>query len=354
MSDSGEAGKKPAVPSWQLNSQSTAPKDAEPAPESPSRETVIEQARKFLDEDEVRKASTDKKIAFLEGKGLNSEEITELLGVSRNPEATAPSHSEDAAPSQIQQPASNPPTQPSYPSQQARDTPPIITYPEFLTTPPHPTPLVTKSRLLTTLYIFGGLSALLYGTNTYLVEPMLASLTTSRLSLAETTSENLQKLIDKLEGVVSEIPAAKSGKLEVDTVEDEESDEDPTEMFHRDIGVQTSLPATPSLSRPASPAPPATHLDDQTSRLESLNKSISGLTEDSTAEGHVTNALSTTVSVLREYLDGLAYVAPSYGYANAYSGINGSGPKDLDDEIVKITVLGSPCFKTSSLQELGA
>jgi hypothetical protein len=59
-------------------------------PESPSRETVIEQAKKFLEEEEVRNASTDKKISFLEGKGLNSEEITELLGITRNQEATAP------------------------------------------------------------------------------------------------------------------------------------------------------------------------------------------------------------------------------------------------------------------------
>jgi hypothetical protein len=170
---------------------------------------------------------------------------------------------------------------------------------------------------------------------------MLASLTTSRLSLAETTSENLRKLINKLEGVVSEIPTATVGKREMDKEVDEESDEDPSEMFHRDIGVQTSLPATPSLSRPASPSPEATHLSDQTTRLTSLGTSITGLIEDSISEGHETNDLSTTISILREYLDGLAYVAPSYGYGGSYA-LGGTSAKEQDDEIgrVKASIRG--------------
>lgn len=171
---------------------------------------------------------------------------------------------------------------------------------------------------------------------------MLASLTTSRLSLAETTTENLQKLINKLESVVSEVPPPKNGTLEVEREEDGESDEDPTELFHRDIGVQTSLPTSPSLSRPATPGLQATHLDDQTARLTSLNTMISGLVEGSTTEGHEINDLSTTIGILREYLEGLAYVAPTYGYASSYGGLGGSSVKDQDDEIgrVKASIRG--------------
>jgi hypothetical protein len=99
MGDSDSSDKKPGVPSWQLQSKLTDTKEAEQAaPESSSRETMIEQAKKFLKEDEVRNASTDKKIAFLEGKGLKSEEITDLLGVTRNSEASA------APPSQVRSP----------------------------------------------------------------------------------------------------------------------------------------------------------------------------------------------------------------------------------------------------------
>lgn len=164
---------------------------------------------------------------------------------------------------------------------------------------------------------------------------MLEALTTSRLSLASTTSTNLEKLITKLEGIVSEVPPSSKSKAD-EKEADSESDEDPTEMFHRDIGVQTSLPASPFLSRPTSPSPQATTLDGQTARFTSLNNSITGLVEDSTAEGQSTNDLSTTISLLREYLDGLAYVAPSYGYANSYSGVLGNGAKDMDDEIGKV------------------
>jgi hypothetical protein len=89
MSDPDQGEKKPGVPSWQLKVKDAAPKEEEkPAPESPIRET-IQQAKKFLEEDEVRNASTDKKIAFLESKGLRSEEIQDLLGITRNSEASS-------------------------------------------------------------------------------------------------------------------------------------------------------------------------------------------------------------------------------------------------------------------------
>jgi hypothetical protein len=90
MSDSDHREKKAAVPSWQLKTEDESAKEEErPAPESPTRETIIEQAKKFLEEDEVRNASTDKKVAFLESKGLRVEEIQDLLGVTKNPEASS-------------------------------------------------------------------------------------------------------------------------------------------------------------------------------------------------------------------------------------------------------------------------
>jgi hypothetical protein len=198
------------------------------------------------------------------------------------------------------------------------------------------------ARLRTTLYLFGGLSALLYGTNNYLVTPMVAALTESRLSLASTASSNLSKLISKLEPLVSELPPQKPHP---DTLKpsstpymDEDSDEDPTELFHRDVGVQTSTPSTPR-----SPSPSRGHGDAvsvQETRLKSLSSRISSLVEDSTSEGQESSDLTTTVAVLREYLDGLAYVAPTYGYGvGGYAGL--SRDKE-DDEIgrVKASIRG--------------
>jgi hypothetical protein len=158
---------------------------------------------------------------------------------------------------------------------------------------------------------------------------MLQSLTTSRLSLAETSKTNLSKLITKLEEQVSEIPPTHQHHKQGN--EDEESeDEDPSEMFHRDIGVQTSPPS----SRTSSPSPtPHSTLEDQTSRLYSLKTNLSTLIEDSTSEGNDVSELESVIGVLREYLDGLAYVTPTYGFGGVGSY---SGSTEKDDEISRV------------------
>jgi hypothetical protein len=89
MGNSEEDNKKGGVPSWQLKpsdaSQEGKPEGQNPASQlTPSRTSVIENARRFLLEDEVRNAPTDKQVSFLESKGLESHEIQELLGVTRN------------------------------------------------------------------------------------------------------------------------------------------------------------------------------------------------------------------------------------------------------------------------------
>ncbi|KAH6682781.1 peroxisomal membrane anchor protein conserved region-domain-containing protein [Halenospora varia] len=360
MSDSDEE-KKGGVPSWQLKKDESAVEMTKESPAEPeSRATILEQAKKFLEEDEVKDATTDKKVAFLESKGLSGEEIQQLLGVSRNPEASSDSSTsatESLPPPQTSQPSqdaysrmaasqtSQPPapTQQTYtppPSSSQSPQPPIITYPEFLITPTAPQPLITKPRLLTTLYAFSALSLLLYGTNTYLVTPMIAQLTSSRHELASTASTNLQKLIEKLEGLVSTVPnyVAEKKKEEGEEDDGESETEDPTELFHRDIGVQTSPILSPSSSHPPSPPPgPASTLNDQVARLSSLTQSMKDLITDGTSEGSNTSELETTISVLREYLDGMAYVTPSYGFgAGGYSGGYGAGGKAEDDEISKV------------------
>src|SRR5271167_3546719 len=94
MDDSGQDRKKSGMSSWQLKSKGSGTKDTEKPTKSPGRETFIEQAKQFLEKDEVRNASTDKKIAFLESKGLRSEEIQDLLRMTPNPEASAPAASQ--------------------------------------------------------------------------------------------------------------------------------------------------------------------------------------------------------------------------------------------------------------------
>ncbi|KAI6714680.1 hypothetical protein JHW43_002761 [Diplocarpon mali] len=322
MSDSDPA-KKDGVQSWQQRPVADSVK-IDPAPtQTESRETVISLARKFLEEDNVRDASTDRKIAFLESKGLQREEIQTLLGVTQNVEVDASSSESpeltNPPPRSIPHPL--PQYTPQIPSQ-----PPIVTYPEFLTTPQHPTPLITKPRLLTALYLFSGLTALLYGTHEYLLTPMLASLTSARLSLASTSKSNLEKLVTILETLVSEIPADIRNKKATDGTQtpSTESDPDPTEMFHRDIGIQTS----PPLTRPSSPTPLHTHV----ARLGALKDLLKEIVANDSAERHEISEVEGDMGGLKEYLNGIAYVPPSYGYVP----VGWNSRKQDDDEIARL------------------
>ncbi|KAH8811562.1 SPX domain-containing protein [Xylogone sp. PMI_703] len=346
MGEPDEKQKPSGIPSWQIKATESSNPAAQEDPEPASREDVVAQARKFLEEDEVKDASPEKKAAFLETKGLQKDEIQALLGEEEKaPEIAAPPpdqtpESHDEMP--ISQSQTSPP--PSPPQQQFRDAPPIITYPEFLTTPTSPAPLVTKASLLTTVYVFGGLSALLYGTNNYLIAPMLESLTESRLSLAETATSNLTKLISKLEGMVSEIPPtvtigslhkAETGEIAAGESSEEE---DPTELFHRDIGVQTSMPSTPSRSHSISSSNEPSVLENQTSRLFDLSRNVRSLLDFDTAEEESAKELSTSVSMVQEYLDTIVGAARRYDFVGTAYGVSGTGRSsgEQDDEISKV------------------
>ncbi len=168
---------------------------------------------------------------------------------------------------------------------------------------------------------------------------MVATLTESRHELAEAAQTNLDKLVAKLKELVSEVPqdllpASEQYKDEPD----EDSDSDPSELFHRDVGVQTSIPASPADSRPTSPNPPFTSiLDQQTRRLSVINSHITELLEDSTSEGHHSEEVTTTINVLREYLDSLMYTPSSFvGYAGAYGGSSDTKSGEENDEIANL------------------
>jgi hypothetical protein len=281
----------------ETSSTAAAATEASDATELP----LVEQARKFLEEDSIRDASRARKVAFLEKKGLNSEQIEQLLG-SEQP-STSASDSElktvhdttETSREDTNTTSSTPPSEPARsdtvtsPSLSKRDIPPIITYPEFLLKPQKPPPLVTFERLARAAYAFAGVSALTYAASTYIVQPMLESLTEARHELAAGAEGNLETLNEKLESVVSHVPYIASSSVLLRQRKQQEFDDDlestvsdPTELFHRDIATQTSPPG----SRPRSPS--TTHdlhnLEStlapslaQTSRLESLNSSLSEL-----------------------------------------------------------------------------
>ena len=90
MSDSSKP-KANSIPSWQRAEILEDEKKGEVVRQLPENrldakgphDNLSEQALRFLDHDEIRKASTEQKIEFLEKKGLASDEIQRLLVVSR-------------------------------------------------------------------------------------------------------------------------------------------------------------------------------------------------------------------------------------------------------------------------------
>jgi hypothetical protein len=205
-----------------------------------------------------------------------------------------------------------------------------VTYPEFLTKPQRDPPLVTTNGLLNTLYAFGGLSTLLYAASRYAVEPMVEKLTSARIDLHETTSKKLETILTQLESTVSVVPSYNNSGANA-TSETDDID-DPSEMFHRDIGTQTSFPTTPSAS---SQGKGETESKLQADRLSKLAKSLTGLTNDYKKQSTEAQDTKVFLDTFRDELDSMTYGhhAELFG---AYD-INKKRKKpDSEDEIRKV------------------
>jgi hypothetical protein len=363
-----DTSKSSSIPSWQRpnktaeESPSPASDDAPASTASTSRQALLDQASKFLEDESIRDAPTERKVSFLESKGLSSDDIQQVLGISRNVEASTSTPAEDktqeetpsTSPTQYQatpsppatsSPPSNtmPQSRPApVPTPASRDVPPIITYPEFLFEPSKPPPLVTMRSLLYTLYGATGLGASLYGASEYLVKPMIASLTSARHELASTADANLQKLNEKLEKTVSVIPAeltARKSKPSSDEDEDDASSitSDPTELFHRDVATQTISEPTPLLSAtgPVNSADsaafsPSTAVNNHVSRVESITSKLREIVDSEKDASTLDDSMRTRLTDLHHYCDGLIYSGPTYSTGSTYGvwNSNTSGSSD--------------------------
>lgn len=223
------------------------------------------------------------------------------------------------------------------------DRPPIVTYPEFLTKPARPPPLVTVNGFFNTLYAFGGLSTIVYGASKFVVEPMVQTLTEARISFHETAKQDITKLVSKLETVVSEIPPTASKELRRLSTssarhEGYESDatstyDDPTELFHRDIGVQTT-PELESQSRFQSQQQQQhkTPTDHQRDRLNRLVGSLKSLNESMTDQTETLGDVRTVMDVLQQDVDKLNAAAAT-DFVGGYSLYGAASKNEPDDEI---------------------
>ena len=213
--------------------------------------------------------------------------------------------------------------------QSRRDVPPIITYPEFLVQPQKPPPLVTVSRLINATYIAGALTASAYALSKYIIAPMADNLNEARHDLFEHTGNHVSDFKDKLTKLVSTVPSsAKSLPPTPADIADFDTDSitsDPTELFHRDVGTQTSpsLSRRTSLSSDTEITKPDTVPLKQATRLEIMKSHLSELLEGAENNGASNQTLQTSISETRHYLDGLYYTPPSYSW-NADNSLNAS------------------------------
>lgn len=352
-----EKDESPTIPAWQrgqaeaspeVKDDTPEPKDdtspaaaAQPseaaAPEAQSAPTAqpddnLSIARRFLDDDEVRSQPRDKKEAFLKAKGISPDDITTLLGSEpSSPTDTTTTtqpqqQSEDSTSSTDSNSASTSSLLPS------SDRAPVVTYPEFLTKQPAPSPpLVTTARLLTALQAAVGVSALVAGSSRYIFTPMLEQLTASRHELHADTSTRLSDIVSLLEKTVSVVPATTTAHPHEPAAEDA-SDSDPSELFHRDMGTQTLLPV-PSVAD--APRPPA-H-DAHATRLSGLSRSLADIARGIRSQSDGLTDTKSLVDVLRDDLDALTYRNPLGGSPMDFSAPNGIGGKPDDhDEIRKV------------------
>jgi hypothetical protein len=315
--------KKAVIPAWQrtsindvVSSTGTAQETTVPEPD----EHTLEAARKWLEDVTIRNEPRDRKIAFLKGKGLQNEEIQSLLGYEKPTASTELKTVHDSTTDVVQkesaetQPEATIPSTP--PQSIRRDVPPIITYPEFLLRPQKPPPLVTAQRLIYAAYAFAGISTLTYGGSKFIVQPMLDCLTSARETLASTALQDLEKLNAKLESTVSHVPYIASSQVRKEgdyrDEDDESVDSDPTELFHRDIGIQTSPPR----SRSSSVSSDLKSKDLATRHASSLSSLLANLKSLNPPEESdpfpTTDKLKDTVSNFQTYLNTLQFSGSSY------------------------------------------
>ncbi|KAI1269697.1 hypothetical protein F5Y18DRAFT_107473 [Xylariaceae sp. FL1019] len=306
-------------------SETDSPSDAS----SETDERTIDQARLFLQDETVRAASPQKRRTFLESKGYDDAQISQLeaeLAGDTQVEDTVPAADSSSTPTSA--PTSGP-TSSADPAMAADvDTPPIITYPEFLTTAPRPPPLITPSRLANILAVSGGIWALLYGVAGLVINPMVENLHSARSDYYAHVGGKLDELNQRLARVVSKVPPRPTSRD--NSTEDTESvNSDPTEMFHRDVGTQTTDLPQYTDAAVADEKP----IDAHVRRLAALKLRLSGIrsTKDQTADK--AKELRTLIGEVREGIE-TATNAPRSDFSS-YNGLSYGRSAEPDDEFKK-------------------
>lgn len=181
--------------------------------------------------------------------------------------------------------------------------------------------------------------ATIYGLSKYIIAPMAHTLAESRHDFAAHTQEQLQELNKKLGDSVSIDPATKVKKSTSEMGDDvSEADSDPTELYHRDYGTQT----TPNLSRRPSIADTDAHptVTAHEKRLKIIASHLNEIAANRTNGRVSQDSLQTKVSDLTTYLNDMSYQNQYYSsmgglYGGSYGLPSGKDGKKDQIEILK-------------------
>ncbi len=179
--------------------------------------------------------------------------------------------------------------------------------------------------------------ATMYGLSKYLIGPMAENLADSRHDLASHTQEQLKDLNGRLAQSVSVDPATKA-KTITDIVDDiSEADSDPTELFHRDYGTQT----TPSLSRRtsvSSDADATAIVSKHENSLSLIKMHLHEIELNQSQQDTSRKALRSKVSDLNTYLGDMTYQSQYYSSMGGFYGSNYGLPSGRDGKTDQIEV----------------
>ena len=331
--DGPEATKTGLPPPTEL---AEVPAAEEAFPNDASAASQLENMKTFLEDPAVKNTSPEKKRAFFESKGIAADLIDQAL---KSEGATFNANDFESF-KQTQAQAVQPVTQPPPPTQSMQTAPPIITYPEFLVEAHKPAPLITPGRIVNTAYIAGTLYALLYGASKFLVTPLSLSLADARHDLAQHSQSKLDELNTRLTALATKLPPAKKDAATSDTDTDVSSEtSDPTELYHRDMGTQTSpLPSRrPSSSFSSFEAEkkkdPLTH---STTVLAILNSHLNDLLARAEGLEQPNKDRQESMNRLRSYVDTLMYASPgSYGMWNSSAEEGEREKKGREEDVIE-------------------
>lgn len=179
--------------------------------------------------------------------------------------------------------------------------------------------------------------ATIYGISKYLLAPMVQNMTEARHDFASHTQEQLQELNKRLGEAVSVDPATKA-KTIADIADDiSEADSDPTELYHRDYGTQT----TPALSRRPSTSTandPEPIVAGHQNRLKIIKSHLQELETTRSNDSASVESLKTKVSDLTTYLNEMSYQNQYYSSMNGLYGSSYSltGAKDGKSDQIEV------------------